>query len=220
MEVSAVIVASGKSTRTNGIDKNFFKIKGNFVVEYSIEVFEAIDEIKEIILVLNDNNFKFGEDLVRKYKKLKLTKGGEFRAQSVKNGVEVSKFDYILVHDGARPLIKESLVKSILNELKNYECVIPVIPVRQTIKEVENGFVKKTLDRTKLFEVQTPEGFFKKTLLDLYSKVDISEEIFDESILFENVGLKVKAVTGLFENIKITTPFDIFLVEVLLTQWK
>ncbi|MGB9833314.1 MAG: IspD/TarI family cytidylyltransferase, partial [Caldisericum exile] len=98
--------------------------------------------------------------------------------------------------------------------------VIPVIPVRQTIKEVENGFVKKTFDRTKLFEVQTPEGFDRLTLLQLYNSFILDESIFDESILFEKANIPVKVVSGLYENFKITTPLDIFLAEMIVRTWK
>jgi len=107
IEASAVIVAAGISTRLNGVDKNFFKISGKYIVEYSIEIFESINEIKEIILVLNDSNVIYGEALKSKYRKLKLTKGGDLRAQSVENGVNIANYEYVLVHDGARPFIKK-----------------------------------------------------------------------------------------------------------------
>lgn len=220
MDASAVIVAAGKSVRANGIDKNFIKIYGKYIVEFSIEVFSKVSNIKEIILVLNDDNFPRGEELLRKYPALKLVKGGAFRAQSVKNGVGFARFDLVLVHDGARPFITKNLVQSIFENLEEFNCVIPVLPVRQTVKEVENGFVKRTLDRTKLFEVQTPEGFKRDVLLKLYDKFEISEQIFDESILFEMANIPVKVVSGLHENFKITTPFDIFLAELMAKTWK
>jgi len=94
--------------------------------------------------------------------------------------------------------------------------VIPVVPVKPAIKEVEDGFVVRTPDRTKLFEVQTPEGFKKEKLLDLYKDVSsLDDSIFDESILFERAGLRVKVVEGDEANFKITTPFDLLLSEVL-----
>lgn len=220
MEGSAIVVAAGKSTRANYIDKNFLKIHNKFIVEYSIEIFESIEEIKEIILVLNDNNYTFGEELKEKYKKLILTKGGSFRAESVKNGVMAAKYKNLLIHDGARPFITKELVKKVLESLENFPCVVPIIPVRQTIKEVEDGFVCKTLDRNKLFEVQTPEGFYRDDLISLYKTFEINEEIFDESILFEKKGIKIKTIHGIFENIKLTTPFDLMLAEVILLKWK
>lgn len=220
MEGSAIVVAAGKSTRANYIDKNFLKIHNKFIVEYSIEIFESFEEIKEIILVLNENNYTFGEKLKEKYKKLILTKGGSFRAESVKNGVMAAKYKHLLIHDGARPFITKELVKKILENLENFSCVIPVIPVRQTIKEVENGFVSKTLDRNKLFEVQTPEGFYRDDLISLYETFEINEEIFDESILFEKKGFKIKTIPGIFENIKLTTPFDLMVAEVMILKWK
>lgn len=220
MEGSAIVVAAGKSTRANYIDKNFLKIHNKFIVEYSIEIFESVEEIKEIILVLNENNYTFGEKLKEKYKKLILTKGGSFRAESVKNGVMAAKYKHLLIHDGARPFITKELVKKILENLENFSCVIPVIPVRQTIKEVENGFVNKTLDRNKLFEVQTPEGFYRDDLISLYETFEINEEIFDESILFEKKGIKIKTIPGIFENIKLTTPFDLMVAEVMILKWK
>ncbi|BAL81370.1 2-C-methyl-D-erythritol 4-phosphate cytidylyltransferase [Caldisericum exile] len=220
MDVSAIIVAAGKSTRANGVDKNFVKINGKFVVEFSIGVFLKVDEIKEIILVLNDDNFEKGKNLANKYKNLSLIKGGETRAVSVKNGVEIAKGERVLVHDGARPFINRELVVRILENLKNFDCVIPAVPVRHTIKEVENGFVKKTFDRTKLFEVQTPEGFRKDLLIQLYKNSILDDSIFDESILFERANIPVKVVDGLYENFKITTPLDIFLAEIFSRTWK
>ncbi|MGB9855652.1 MAG: 2-C-methyl-D-erythritol 4-phosphate cytidylyltransferase [Caldisericum exile] len=220
MDVSVVIVAAGRSTRANGIDKNFVKIDRKFIVEFSIDVFSKIDFVKEIILVLNDDNFEKGKHLLDRYKNLVIIKGGDIRALSVKNGVEVAKSSKVLVHDGARPFINKELIIRIIENLEYFKCVIPVIPVRQTIKEVENGFVKKTFDRTKLFEVQTPEGFDRLTLLQLYNSFILDESIFDESILFEKANIPVKVVSGLYENFKITTPLDIFLAEMIVRTWK
>lgn len=220
MDVSVIIVAAGKSTRTNGIDKNFVTIGGKFIVEFSLDVFLKLDSVQEIILVLNEYNYRKGEELAKKYQKINIVKGGDFRAASVKNGVEVASKEFILVHDGARPFINISLVQNILATLESYNCVIPVVPVRHTIKEVENGFVKSTLDRTKIYEVQTPEGFRRSVLLDLYKRYSLSDSIFDESILFEMANIPVKAVPGFYENFKITTPFDIFVAEMMVHTWR
>jgi 2-C-methyl-D-erythritol 4-phosphate cytidylyltransferase len=220
MEASAIVVAGGKSVRANGIDKNFFKVEGNYVVEYSLEVFKNIEEISEIILVVNDNNYQFAKELERKYGVL-LVKGGAVRAESVKNGVVAAKNEFVIVHDGARPFVSKELVKRVIKGLSEFPCVIPVVPVKYTIKEVENDLVVKTPDRKKLFEVQTPEGFRKKDLLALYDDFSsLDDSVFDESILFERAGKNVKVIEGDDANLKITTAFDLLLVEVLAKRWK
>ena len=220
MVISAVVVAGGKSLRTSGVDKNFFKIESKYVVEYSLEVFKSIEEISEIILVVNDNNYQLAKELEKKYSVI-LVKGGAARAESVKNGVVAAKNDFVLVHDGARPFIKKELVLRVIEALRDFPCVIPVVPVKPAIKEVEDGFVVRTPDRAKLFEVQTPEGFKKEKLLDLYKDVSsLDDSIFDESILFERAGLRVKVVEGDEANFKITTPFDLLLSEILVKRWK
>ena len=220
MVISAVVVAGGKSVRANGVDKNFFKIESKYIVEYSLEVFKSIEEISEIILVVNDNNYQFAKELERKYSVI-LVRGGEVRAESVKNGVVAAKNDFVLVHDGARPFVTKNLVKRVIDGLSESPCVIPVVPVKCTIKEVENDLVVKTPDRTKLFEVQTPEGFIKKDLTRLYEMTpSLDDSIFDESILFERAEERVKVVEGDDANFKITTAFDLLLVEVLAKRWK
>ena len=220
MVISAVVVAGGKSVRANGVDKNFFKIESKYIVEYSLEVFKSIEEISEIILVVNDNNYQFAKELERKYSVI-LVRGGEVRAESVKNGVVAAKNDFVLVHDGARPFVTKNLVKRVIDGLSESPCVIPVVPVKCTIKEVENDLVGKTPDRTKLFEVQTPEGFIKKDLTRLYEMTpSLDDSIFDESILFERAEERVKVVEGDDANFKITTAFDLLLVEVLAKRWK
>ncbi len=217
MDISVILVAAGRGKRLGGVDKAFVKIKGREVILYSLNVFLSMRSVKEIIIVLNDSNINKAKVLI-KNDKVRFVLGGKTRAESVKNGVMVSRFPFILVHDAARPFIRKEFVEHIISSIGDADAVIPVLKVKPTVKYVENGFVKETLNREKLVFVQTPQFFKKDALINAYEKVPLSG-ITDESMLIEKTGGRVKVTEGIEENLKITTPFDLIVLEGIIKKW-
>ncbi len=218
MNVSVVIVAAGKGKRLGGVDKAFIKLKGKPVLLYSVEKFLSFPEVSEIIIVVNYENSQKAKNLF-KNKRIAFANGGKTRAESVKSGVEKAHEEIVVIHDAARPFITKNLVIRLFREIEFADSVIPVIPVKPTVKEVEDGIVKKTLPREKLFAVQTPQIFKREKLLEAYRRLKF-QNATDEASLIERIGGVVKAIPGIEENIKITTPFDLILMKSIIEKWK
>jgi len=220
MEISGIIVGAGKSRRFGSSGKVFLKIKDIPVIYYSIEQFLKSSFIKEVIVVLNEDNLKNGNEYAN-LKKVKVIKGGETRAESVREGVKAARYGFVLIHDAVRPLITGDFIQSIVSSYSDdIDGVIPGIDVKYTIKEKDNeNFVKRTLPRHLLVEIQTPQLFKKSSLEKVYNKFSL-DNITDEAMLIEMSGGKVKIVKGLEENIKITTPLDLLFIEGALTKRK
>lgn len=164
---------------------------------------------------MTENEFCHPEFISGSNPKLIIVSGGARRQDSVKCGLDaLSKINqkypisHVLIHDGARPNVTHELITRVINNLSNYDCVIPAISVVDTIKEVdENGLAIKTHKRSSLKAIQTPQGFNYKILCDLLSKYD--DDITDEAYLFEAFGYKVKIVDGCINNKKITYRADL-----------
>ncbi|MFM1986016.1 MAG: hypothetical protein RIS18_233 [Actinomycetota bacterium] len=161
---------------------------------------QALDHIDRAV---RDANRKIPVDVVA---------GGETRTQSVKNSLLVlDPLDsLVLVHDAARPFVPKSVFESVIAKLDSgAKVVIPVIPVSDTIKSVnEKAEVVKTLDRTELRAVQTPQGFAREVLSEIYATTDLKPTT-DDAGLAEMAGINVSTVEGSVESFKVTTPFDL-----------
>ncbi len=218
LSASAIIVAAGRGKRMGGIDKSFIKLRGTPIIKYSFDCLYRYKYIKEIIIVMNKKNIDKGKELFKSYD-VKIVLGGNTRAESAKQGVLQAKEEFVLIHDAVRPFITPKLLNEIFFAIKDADAVIPGIPVKSTIKKINDAsFVEETLKRDKLVKVQTPELFKRNVLLDAYKKYPIND-ITDEAMLIERMQGKVKVVKGLEENIKITTPFDLILMEEIINKW-
>lgn len=216
--VSAIIIAAGEGKRF-GSAKQFALLKGKSVLDWTLETFESHVKVSEIILVVKEDWLR--EKYMSRYKKLSaVVRGGERRQDSVRAGfdqVKSGKTDIVLVHDGVRPLVSKDLITRVIEAVEREGAVIPVLPLEDTIKRVEAGQVIKTVDRTTLFRVQTPQGFYYSTLERALKKA--REHNFygtDEASLVERIGEKVYIVEGDTLNIKITSPEDMHIAEALL----
>ncbi len=222
IRASVIIAAAGSGKRMKSdIPKQFIKINGKPIAAYTIEKFEAVDEICEIIIVTGKGDIDFFEnEIIKKYKYKKIkavVAGGEQRQHSVFNALtEADKScDVVLVHDCARPFVSEQDIKKIINEtILNDACVLGV-KLKDTIKMCdERGFVEKTPNRELLWAAQTPQCFKYDIIMKAHLKA--KEDGFlgtDDSMLAERIGIKVKMVEGSYDNIKITTPEDLFAAE-------
>lgn len=225
---SAIILLGGEGKRMKiDVKKQYINIKGFPIIYYTIKAFEK-SNIDEIVLVVP----KGEEELVRKdivdfysFSKVKtIVEGGSERIWSVKNGLLVSKGEYVLIHDGVRPLISTNKINSIIKEVQKKRRVILALPSKDTIKIVKDGKIEKTVDRKTAYIIQTPQAFLRDDILDSYkkieknSKIDITK-ITDDAMLLELTGKDVYVTMGDYSNIKLTTKEDIDTVESLLSYY-
>lgn len=223
--VSAVIVAAGKATRMN-MEKNkqYIDIGGQSVLARTILAFQESDIVDEIILVTNPHDIMFcKENIVEQYgmnKVKKIVAGGDSRQKSVYNGLaEVSsKCGIVLIHDGARPFIKETNIRESVLAAYEFGACCVAVPVKDTIKKVNNdGFVEATLDRSSLWSIQTPQTFKYSLIVDAHKKaLEDNFEGTDDAVLVERLGHPLKLIMGSYDNIKITTREDLAIAEAII----
>jgi 2-C-methyl-D-erythritol 4-phosphate cytidylyltransferase len=213
---SAIIVAGGSGKRFGG-KKQFINLAGENVLKITVKAFD-IPCINRIVVVVPKDDVDEVWNCMKELKKeIKVVPGGPTRYNSVINGLRASgDCDIALIHDGVRPFVTASLIDRVIKGAKEADGCIPVLPVSDTIKIAENGFIKKTIPREHLFSVQTPQAFKMEKILDAHEKAVGGDLIpTDDSMLIENAGGRVKIVEGERFNIKITLPEDMVLAEAI-----
>lgn len=218
MRVSAIIVAAGEGRRFGG-PKQFALLKGKSLLDRTLEKFQSHEKVDEIVLVLP--HLKNKDAYLRRYKKISaVVRGGKHRQDSVLNGVrhlEPLGTGIVLVHDGVRPLVSEGLISRVIEAAARTGAAVPALPIEETVKEVHRGKVVRTIDRTRLFRTQTPQGFAYHKLMSSLEKASREKSYStDEAGLIEKSGGIVVIVEGEVGNLKITTPSDLLIAEVLL----
>ena len=219
MTISLIITAGGTSTRYGKTNKLLEKINGKTVIEYCVEKFLPINEIFEIIISSNSEIIEILKDLFKNNKKIKIIEGGKTRQESVFNALKsVQNPDYVLIHDGARPLVKTDDIKKLIEKMKVKNAVILAVKTIDTIKKVDEiGKIITTLDRTNLYNVQTPQGFRFDLIYNAHKNFD-GQNFTDDAGMLEAMGNEVYVVDGDYSNFKITTKFDFELAEKLLNS--
>lgn len=227
--VSAIIVAAGSGSRMGeqNVTKQFMPLCGIPVVIRSALAFEKSDYIDEIVIVAKEDEISKYQPLLNKYgikKVSSVVKGGQTRQDSVMNGMEAisAKSDFVAIHDGARPLVTQEIIKSVILNAYKFKAASAAAPSKDTPKMIsENHFIEKTVERDKLWLMQTPQIFhadlYRAALLNAVEK---KFEGTDDCALAEFAGFPVKVVDCGYENIKITTPVDIKIAEAILTERK
>lgn len=223
-QISVVIVAAGSSNRMGlRTNKIFLDLCGQSVIERTIGAFTDIPEIFEIILVTRKDFFNDFKNILKNISlNIKLVEGGSSREESTFNGLlKVSKdSNYVICHDGARPLISKKTILNVINELSNYKAVITGVKAKDTMKIISSDFeVVSTPDRRSLYNIQTPQAFEKNIILEGYKKF-FEESAFatDDASIVEKLNVRIKLVEGEYSNIKITTIEDIDYAGVLLER--
>jgi 2-C-methyl-D-erythritol 4-phosphate cytidylyltransferase len=223
--ISAIVPAAGLGKRFgSGTNKPFHPLLDKPLIVWTLELFELIEEIEEVIPVLKESDMAAGVEIFEKYNLSKIKRvapGGDERQDSVYNGLRLLKDDagLVIIHDGARPLIDRATVMATINSITGFDGAVVGVPVKDTIKEAEKNIVKRTLKRETLWAIQTPQVFRYDSIMNAYDNA-IAENYYstDDSALIERMGGTVNIVMGSYENIKITTPEDMHIAEFLLRQ--
>jgi len=227
MYVSAIIVAGGSGKRFGSITKKqFIEISGKPVLYYSIDAFVKCELVKEIVVVLPDENLEFYDTTISKIKRFKkvqkVIKGGRKRQDSVYNGLKnvSDRTDIILVHDAARPLVNVKIINQIIDQSIKSDCAICAVPINDTVKQSNGGrLIEKTVPREGLWLAQTPQGFKYDLIISAFQNAYDKDLIdTDESSLVERLGIKPAIVEGPKYNLKITKPEDLKLAEFYLKE--
>ena len=225
MSNTAVILAAGLGKRMQaGHNKQFIEICGQSVLTHTLTVFAQIPEIAKIVLVVRAGEEDTCRNMIPEIAENKtvLAIGGKERQDSVHNGIRAITWEceYILIHDGARPLVTEEVIRRTLLAAQNSGAAICAVPVKDTIKQADSdGNVLATIPRESLWAVQTPQVFRADLIRHAYENAYVHNHYgTDDASLVEYLGEKIKIVTGDYENIKITTPEDIPTAEQILQK--
>ena len=220
----AVIVAAGTASRMGGIDKVMAPLQGEPMIVRTVRTFQNCDAISEIVIVTRQDLILPITALCREMPKVKaVVCGGKSRQESVGRGLNAlsGKVKLAAVHDGARPLITWQVIDRAVRAANTYGAAAPAIPVKDTIKVVEGRVVKNTPDRSTLFAVQTPQVFDFDLLRGALKKAEMDgAAVTDDCSAVERMGMSVKIVEGDERNIKVTTPMDLKIAEMLLEEMK
>lgn len=218
----AVIVAAGSASRMGGIDKVMAELKGEPMILRTVRTFQECDAVSEIVIVTREDLIVPIANLCKAMDKVKaVVVGGKSRQESVHLGLNAlsNKVKLAAVHDGARPLITWQVIDRTIRAANTYGAAAPAIPVKDTIKVVEGRAVKNTPDRATLFAVQTPQVFDFDLLRGALTKAEQEgAQVTDDCSAVELMGFTVKIVEGDERNIKVTTPMDLKIAEMLLEE--
>ena len=218
----AVIVAAGSASRMGGIDKVMAPLGGESMIVKTVRAFQNCEAIAEIIIVTRQDLVTPIQELCREMDKVRaVVTGGASRQESVWLGLNAfsGKIQLAAVHDGARPLISWELIDRTVRAANSYGAAAPAIPVKDTIKVERSGLVESTPDRSRLRAVQTPQVFDFDLLRGALQKArDDGAEVTDDCSAVERLGMKIRLVEGEERNLKVTTPLDLKIAELLLEE--
>ena len=218
----AVIVAAGNASRMGGIDKVMAELRGEPMIVRTVREFQNCDAISEIVIVTREDLILPISGLCKDMKKvIAVVAGGKSRQESVHLGLNAlsEKVKLAAIHDGARPLISWNVIDRVVRAANTYGAATPAIPVKDTIKVVDGRVVKSTPDRATLFAVQTPQVFDFDLLRGALTKAKLDNlAVTDDCSAVEHMGMTVKIVEGDERNLKVTTPLDLKIAEMLLEE--
>ena len=220
----AVLVAAGSASRMGGIDKVMAPLGGEPMILRTVRAFEDCEAVKEIVIVTREDLMGPIAELCSGFTKIRsVVQGGSSRQESVKLGLLALSKEVRLaaVHDGARPLVSGELIDKVIRAAHSYGAAAPAIPVKDTIKVFEGGFIAATPDRSTLRAVQTPQVMDRDLLLGALEKAEQEgTALTDDCSAVEHIGMRVRLVEGEERNLKVTTPLDLKIAELLLEEKK
>ncbi|MGC8743956.1 MAG: 2-C-methyl-D-erythritol 4-phosphate cytidylyltransferase [Verrucomicrobiia bacterium] len=221
---SAIIVGAGKGTRMGGVDKLFIDVAGKPVIAHTILKFERCSSINEIVLVIRPEQERLYKELLpglNLRKTCRITYGGAARQDSVWNGLQSvsEKCDIVAIHDGARPCVSEDLIERVIQSAIETGAAVAAKRMIDTIKESDDGvYISKTLDRSHLWSVQTPQCFQLEVIRKAIKNAKSNGlDLTDDTAACELIGQKVRLVEYQEPNPKLTLPSDIPYIQFLLS---
>ncbi|MBA94516.1 MAG: 2-C-methyl-D-erythritol 4-phosphate cytidylyltransferase [Rickettsiales bacterium] len=209
-KINLIIPAAGTSNRFQSIiPKQFHVLNGKTILEHTLSAFKDI-QLEDCLIAVNKNTEEKVHDILEKISfSARTVRGGDTRAESVREAFyEAKESDITLIHDAARMCLTRPLIERVIEAAWRYDAVIPAIPVTDTIKKVQKDRVIKTLTRDDLVAVQTPQAFKTASLRRAYENY-YDKSITDEASLIENAGNAVHIIKGESDNIKVTYPLDL-----------
>ncbi len=219
IKVGVIIVAAGDSLRMQGVDKILVPLAGKPVLTWSIEAFEKNPGVDRIILVNSERHLEAVKCLTVTHKWSKVSDvclGGKRRQDSVAAGLKMlGNCEWVIIHDGARPLVSQDIIERGLQAARETGAAVAAVPVTDTIKAAgKDQIVIETPPRARLWAVQTPQIFRFSLIEEAYQQA--TGDVTDDATLIEQIGGKVKVYMGSYDNIKITTPHDLAVAELLI----
>lgn len=208
MDYSCVIVAAGKGSRMNlGYNKVYYMLDDKCILEHTIKAFKDDSDCKEIIVVCDIDDFKAhikDDDVI-------LVNGGATRSDSVYNGLQKVSYEYVMIHDGARPYVSSKILDDTKQCLSKHNACLAMVDCKDTIKKVVDNKVVKTYVRSTLKNAQTPQSFKTSMIIEAYQKAIADNFVAtDDASIYEVYGKDdVYVIEGSYDNIKITTIEDI-----------
>lgn len=220
----AVIVAAGSASRMGGIDKVMAALGGEPMIARTVRAFQQCGAIADIVIVTRPDLIRPISALCAQMDKVRMVvAGGQSRQESVALGLNAlpKGVELAAVHDGARPLITDAVIDRTVRAANSYGAAAPAVPVKDTIKVVRGGLVTDTPDRASLQAVQTPQVFDFDLLRGALKKAaENAAAVTDDCSAVERLGMAVKIVEGDERNLKVTTPMDLKIAEMLLEEMK
>lgn len=218
----AVIVAAGSASRMGGIDKVMAPLGGEPMIARTVRAFQNCDAIAKIVIVTRQDLILPITQLTRDMDKVvAVVCGGSSRQESVQLGLNAlpEEIQLAAIHDGARPLVGWQLIDRVVRAANTYNAAAPAIPVKDTIKVVKGRVVDHTPDRAALFAVQTPQVFDFDLLRGALKRAELDgAAVTDDCSAVERMGMAVKIVDGEERNLKVTTPLDLKIAQLLLEE--
>jgi len=227
MSIGVVIPAAGQGKRMKSdIKKQFIKLLGRPVLAHTLSVFINNTKINQIIVVVHEDEIDYCKNnIINKFSdsKIKIVAGGKTRRESVFNGLKALSpvIDYVIIHDGARPLLTQDLLNKVIKSLTSHTAIIVGTSLKDTVKRVDKEqIVQDTPERSSLMAIQTPQAFLYDIIMEAHQNVPEEHSVTDDASLLEYIGKEIKIIEGSYENIKITTPLDLIIAENILKQRK
>ncbi|WP_270182767.1 2-C-methyl-D-erythritol 4-phosphate cytidylyltransferase [Alkalihalobacillus sp. CinArs1] len=226
MKYSVVIPAAGQGKRMNaGKNKQFIMLDEKPIIVHTISVFQSDKNCEEIVLAVNEREHEDFHLLIREYNLTKVTRvvtGGRERQQSVYEGLKALDGEkVVLIHDGARPFFTLDMASSLAEAASTYDGAVVAVPVKDTVKQVSDLKVDKTIDRSSLWAVQTPQAFRLSIIKDIHRWAEENNIVgTDDASLVEMNGRTVKIIPGDYWNVKLTTPEDLIFARAILREKK
>jgi 2-C-methyl-D-erythritol 4-phosphate cytidylyltransferase len=215
---TGVVIAGAGISQRMGADKVFVSLAGKPLLAWSVDVCQSCEQVDQIVIVLHESKLDLGRKLVAERgwsKVVEVCPGGDRRQDSVRQGLSKLKgCDWAIIHDGARPFLTLELIRDGLEAARSTGSAVAAVPVTDTVKRGDSDLmVRETLNRQELWAAQTPQVFRFDIITEAHEQ--IKDDVTDGASMVEQLGYKVKLYMGSYDNIKITTPEDLALAEVI-----